>query len=112
MQGGDNSELYAKDLLQPALDHPPPLDDLHAFLQQPPDAQIPIPADWLECVPAYLRKHFTVASGRLAMVVGAGVGSPLTTGRSDAWTVIAEQTVLMSPLLVLDQSLPADLRIG
>ncbi|KXZ43705.1 hypothetical protein GPECTOR_82g239 [Gonium pectorale] len=112
--GVDNSEEYAKQLLQPPLDSPPHLDDLQRFIREPPAAQIPIIADALDGITLSprLKPHFTVASGQLARSVGLSLMSPLTLGDSEVWTSIAEHLVVVSLLLALDKALPSDLRIG
>ena len=114
LQGVDNSEEYAKQLLQPPLDSPPPLDDLKRFIQEPPAAQIPITVDALDAIrlPPGLRSRFTAASGLLARAVGMSLTSPLTLGDSEMWTAIAEHAVVVSLLLALDKVLPSGLRIG
>lgn len=104
--------MYARQLLQPGRDKPPPLDELQKFLQEPPDAEIPIVAEALRYVPSNLTKHFRVASGELAFIIGASVRLPLTTGASEMWTAFAEHTVVVSLLLALDNWLDQDLRIG
>ncbi len=112
LQGEDISNEYARQLLEPGLERPPPLDGLRDFLEKPPACKIPITADALSLLPSFLEEHFTVASGQLARAVGAGVGAPLITGATEQWTVITENTVVVTPLLTLDAVLPPNLRMG
>ncbi|PNH00231.1 hypothetical protein TSOC_013958 [Tetrabaena socialis] len=113
LQGVDNSEEYAKELLKPPLDSPPCLDDLQRFFQEPPAAQIPINTDALALtsLPPSLQPHFKPASGQLALAVGLSVAASLPVGDSEMWTAMAEHTVVVSLLLALDKALPTDVRI-
>lgn len=114
LQGTDNSEEYAKQLVQPALGSPPQLGDLQRFLTEPPAAQIPIIANALDAAiltPAR-RLHFVAALGQLARAVAVSMTAPLPPGDSEACTVITEHLVVVSLLLELDKALPTDLCIG
>ncbi|PNW83793.1 hypothetical protein CHLRE_04g217700v5 [Chlamydomonas reinhardtii] len=114
MESTDNSEEYAKQLVQPALGSPPQLGDLQRFLTEPPAAQIPIIANALDAAiltPAR-RLHFVAALGQLARAVAVSMTAPLPPGDSEACTVITEHLVVVSLLLELDKALPTDLCIG
>ncbi|PNH08070.1 hypothetical protein TSOC_005423 [Tetrabaena socialis] len=110
--GVDFSEVFSSNLLQPALDAPPALADLPRFLAAPPVAQVPVSAGSSSAASPRIAQRFATASGRLARAVGYSLSAPLIFGAGKLWSLIAENTVVVTLLMELDAVLPASERIG
>ncbi|KXZ46145.1 hypothetical protein GPECTOR_46g214 [Gonium pectorale] len=111
--GVDNSTTFAEQLLMRPLDTPPALDDLKAFLTEPPAAQVPMLGYAMASLDAGVQRYFTAAIGKLATTVAFAVTGDIVFNRnSEMFTLIAEETVVVSPLKALDSALPPAKRLG
>ncbi|KXZ56075.1 hypothetical protein GPECTOR_2g957 [Gonium pectorale] len=113
LTGVDNSTTFAEQLLERPLDTPPALDDLKAFLTEPPAAQVPMLGTAMASLYAGVQRYFTAATGKLATAVAFAVTGDITfNSGSEMFTLIAEETVVFSPLKALDSALPPAKRLG
>lgn len=102
----DRSEQLSLHLVRPALNNPPDIEQLEEYLATPPDASVPISADALYTIRDYpISQHFVAAHGSLAQAVSAAVWTAPIIGSSEHFTVIAEQSCVVSILQALDHAL-------
>ena len=104
----DPSSALAEQLLGPDLPAPPEVDALYNFMTSPPAAPIPVCGK----LPSAPHEHFTAAKGDLASAFNHSLSGPLAQGVTEMFTVIIENTVVVTLLVALDVALPDKSCIG